>query len=113
MNVQLTQSMDMGDDEYLERRQVIRALSAARRHLEDERGDHCNFDDPRSDMLLQLVRDLGLSTLEAVEALGAEMVLERLLMRYIPLDLHLPEWHAWLDAHPGTIATLQVPGGLQ
>ena len=113
MDVQLTQSLDLPDDEYFERRQVIRALAAARRRLEDERGERCNFDDPRSDMLLQLVRDLGLNTVEALETLGAEMVFERLLLRSIP-DLPFGEWDAWMAAHEAsTIATLSIPAGLQ
>ncbi len=115
MDVQLTQSMDLEEyEEFLDRRTVVRALTDARRRLEDERGVGSNFIDPRADMLIAICADMHLTTIEAVEVLGFELVIERLMMKHLHDDLPIPEWQAWMDAHKdSTIATLAIPGGLQ
>src|SRR3972149_10816505 len=78
MNVKLIEQLDLSRDEYFTRRTVIRALASARRRLEDERGPNCCFIDPRTDMLLQFAADLALGALETIEALGAELISERI-----------------------------------
>jgi hypothetical protein len=114
MDVNLSYKIGLDHDiESIDRRQVVRALGDARRRLEDERGVGSNFMDPRADMLIQIVKDMKLDALEAVEVLGAELVCERILVKYIP-DLPFAEHDAWMDAHRGsTIATLDVGRDLQ
>jgi len=70
--------LDLSRDEYLSRREVVRALADERRRMEDDRGELTNFiDDPRASMLIALARRLDLDPLETVEVLGAELVSER------------------------------------
>jgi len=79
MNVQVPIRLDLTRDEYLSRREVVRALADERRTMEDDRGELTNFiDDPRAGMLISLARRLDLDPLQTIEALGAELVSERL-----------------------------------
>jgi len=109
MNVQLIEQLDLSRDEYFTRRTVIRALASARRRLEDERGPNCCFIDPRTDMLLQFAADLELGALETIEALGAELISERIWTKHVP-DLPVEEWNVWMDAHKGSTIAMLDPG---
>jgi len=82
MNVQVPIRLDLTRDDYLSRREVVRALADERRTMEDDRGELTNFiDDPRAGMLISLARHLDLDPLQTIEALGAELVSERLWIR--------------------------------
>jgi len=113
MDVQLIEQLDLSREDTIDRRAVVRALAAARRRLEDERGPLCNFVDPRADMLLGIAADLGLDTIEVIEALGAELISERLWIKHVP-ELPVGEWNAWMDEHRhSTIAVVRGGADLQ
>jgi len=101
--------IDEGEDlGTIDRRRVIRAISDVRRRLEDERGLNCNFIDPRIDLLLDLVSKIGFSTIEAIEALGAEIISDRIWATLIP-ELPFGDFQKWETDHQGaTLATVML-----
>jgi len=99
MNI-LLPAIDLAQDDLVAWRDVVRAIAAVRRRLEDA--------DEDLNALYALGLELGFDTLDMAEAIGADELRNRLVgLARIPLEAPIGEFHAWIEAHP-TVAVSRL-----
>lgn len=99
MRTQIVQNILIEVAGSLSRRGVIRALTRVRHGLEREVEDGSVVPPVQFRTLIDVCRELDLTSFELIEVLGSTWVTDRAHAALTPEDVPIAEWNIWLEEH--------------